>query len=63
MTHPRAQFIVDRNGRKKAVILAFREYANLMEDMADLAVTAERRLEKKISHKDFLAGLKKDGLL
>lgn len=57
------QFIVDRKGQRKAVILPYRKYADLLEDLEDLAVIAERRKEKAVSHKDFLAGLKKDGLI
>ena len=54
-------FIIDRKGKRKAVILPYREYENLLEDLADLAVIAERRKDKTIAHKDFLAELKKDG--
>ena len=54
-------FIIDRKGKRKAVILPYREYESLLEDLADLAVIAERRKDKTISHKDFLAELKKDG--
>ena len=56
-------FIVDSKGNRKAVILPYREYEDLLEDLADLAVIAERRKEKTIAHKDFLAGLKKDGII
>ena len=54
-------FIIDRKGRRKAVILPYREYEDLLEDFADLAVIAERRKDKTVTHKDFLAELKKDG--
>ncbi len=56
-------FIVDRKGKRKAVILPYREYESLLEDLADLAVMAERRKEKSLPHKDFLARLKKNGQL
>ena len=56
-------FIVDRKGKRKAVILSYKAYENLLEDLADLAVVAERRKEKAVAHKDFLAELKKDGLI
>ena len=59
----RQEFIVDQKGKRKAVVLPYREYRNLLEDLAGLAVVAERRKDKTISHKDFLAGLKRDGLL
>ena len=54
-------FIIDRKGKRKAVILPYREYESLLEDLADLAVLAERRKDKTIAHKDFLAELKKNG--
>ncbi len=54
-------FIVDRKGKRKSVILPYREYEDLLEDLADLAVIAERRKDKTVTHKDFLAELKKDG--
>lgn len=54
-------FVVDRKGNRKAVILPYREYEGLLEDLADLAVIAERRKDKIIPHKYFLAELKKDG--
>jgi len=57
----RENFIIDRKGNRKAVILPYREYQCLLEDLADLAVIAERRKDKKTAHKDFLAELKKDG--
>lgn len=47
-------FIIDRKGKRKAVILPYREYESLLEDLADLAVIAERRKDKIIAHKDFL---------
>lgn len=39
----RSEFIVDAKGRKKAVVIPFAAYEKLMEDLADLAVAAERR--------------------
>ena len=54
-------FIVDRKGKRKSVSLPYREYESLLEDLADLADIAERRKDKIITHKDFLAELKKDG--
>ena len=39
------QFVVDVKGRKKAVIVAATRYEQIMEDLHDLAVVAERRSE------------------
>ena len=41
----KSQFIVDDNGKKTAVIIPIEEYERLLEDLADLAVIAERRDE------------------
>ncbi len=56
-------FIVDRKGKRKAVILSYKAYENLLEDLSDLAVVAERRKEKSVAHKDFLAELRRDGVI
>jgi len=40
-----ARYVTSSTGRKKAVILSIREYQQLLEDLHDLAVVAERREE------------------
>ena len=57
------QFVVDSNGKKTAVILSLKRYQELMEDLHDLAVVAERRAEKPISFDEMKQRLKKNGLL
>jgi len=57
------KFILDKDGNKKSVVLPYRQYEALMEDIHDLAVIAERRNEKAISHAELKRRLKKDGLL
>jgi PHD/YefM family antitoxin component YafN of YafNO toxin-antitoxin module len=57
------EFITDKEGNKKAVVLSISDFRELMEDLEDLAVIAERRDELTISHEDLLAELKNDGLL
>lgn len=59
--HP--QYVTDSQGQKTAVILPIDEYNELIEDLADLAVVAERRAEPSISHDKVKAELKKDGYL
>mgnify|MGYP000506428963 CR=1 FL=1 len=59
--HP--HFVTDDLGKKTAVILPITEYSELLEDLNDLAVVAERREESTLSHKKFTAELKCDGLL
>ncbi|HEV8594450.1 MAG TPA: type II toxin-antitoxin system Phd/YefM family antitoxin [Thermoplasmata archaeon] len=44
----RRKFVVDQKGRRSAVILPLREYEQLMGDLHDLAVVAERRKEVPI---------------
>ena len=44
---PRAerQYVVDEQGTKTAIILPIKEYEELLEDLEDLAIIAERRHE------------------
>ena len=57
------QFVVDINGKKTGVILSLNRYQQLMEDLHDLAVVAERRAERPISLEEMKRRLKKDGVL
>lgn len=57
------QYITNDAGEKSAVILPIKQFQELLEDLEDLAVMAERREEPTISHEDLLARLKRDGLL
>ena len=59
----KGQFIVDASGKKKSVIIPYRTYENLMEDLHDLTLIAERKHEKPISHEEMVKRLKKNGLL
>jgi PHD/YefM family antitoxin component YafN of YafNO toxin-antitoxin module len=57
--HP--EFVLDVNGNKKAVLLPIEEYEELLEDLSDLAVAAERRNENTVNHEQLLEELKTDG--
>ncbi|SPD76480.1 conserved hypothetical protein [uncultured Desulfobacterium sp.] len=57
------QFIVDESGRKTAVILPVAEYEELLEDIHDLAVIAERKDEPTIDFEELKLRLKADGFL
>lgn len=57
------EYITDTDGKRKAVILSIEEYEELLEDMEDLAVLAERREEPTISHEDLVADLRRNGYL
>ena len=43
------QFITNKKGNKIAVIVPIKEYEQLLEDLHDLAVVAERKSENTIS--------------
>ena len=57
------EFVVDSKGRKTAVILPIETFEELMEDMHDLTVVAERKGETPISIKELEKRLKKRGLI
>ena len=57
------QFITDENGRRKSVVLPITEFQELIGDLEDLAIVAERREESTTDHEDFLKELKDSGLL
>jgi len=57
------QFVVDVNGKKTGVILTLKRYQEILEDLHDLAVVAERRAERPISLQEMKHRLKKDGVL
>ncbi len=57
------QFVVDRDGKRQAVIVPLKDYERLIEDLHDLAVVAERRDEEPISLDDMKRRLREDGLI
>ena len=57
------QYLTNEEGKKTAVIVPWEDYIRFMEDMEDLAAVAERRDEHRIPHDQFLADLRKDGIL
>jgi len=58
-----AQYVTDETGKKTAVILPIEKFEELLEDLHDLAVLAERRDEPTVPHEEVLARLKRDGYL
>ena len=54
------QFIVDETGKKTSVILPVEDYEELLEDIHDLTVIAERKNEPSISFADFKKKLNTD---
>ena len=59
--HP--QYITDEHGERVSVVLPIAEFSELLEDLDDLAVVAERRGEPTVTMEEMEAGLKADGLL
>lgn len=57
------QYITDESGEKTAVILPLVEFQELIEDIEDLAIVAERREEPTMSHEELVIRLKRDGLI
>jgi len=63
MAVTRNRFIVDAKGNRVSVVLPVGEYQELLEDLHDLAVVAERRHEPAVSHAALKKRLKAGGLL
>lgn len=63
MGKTKTQYIVDEKGRKTSTIIPIDEYNELLEDIHDLAVIAERRDESTISFEKIKERLKKNGIL
>ena len=57
------QYITNEEGQKQAVILSIERFNQLLEDIHDLAVIAERKEEPTISHQEVHDILKSDGIL
>ncbi|SFM81065.1 prevent-host-death family protein [Thermodesulforhabdus norvegica] len=63
MSHRKERYIVDEKGKRTAVVLPLKEYEELLEDLHDLAIVAERRDEPSVSFDELKKKLKADGLL
>lgn len=60
---PANTYIVDKKGKKTAVVMPIEKYEELLEDLEDLAVIASRKTESTYDWKDLKTKLKRDGLL
>lgn len=58
-----AQYVTDKRGQRRAIILPVDDYEELLEELEDLAVAAERRDEPAVSHANVVMELKRDGCL
>jgi PHD/YefM family antitoxin component YafN of YafNO toxin-antitoxin module len=63
MSKSQPRYIVDESGNKTAVVIPVEEYEDLLEDVHDLAIIAERKNEATISFDELKKRLKADGLL
>jgi PHD/YefM family antitoxin component YafN of YafNO toxin-antitoxin module len=63
MNSSRHQYVVDREGKRVAVVVPIEQYEQLLEDLHDLAVVAERRKEEPIALGEMKRRLKEDGVL
>jgi hypothetical protein len=63
MRQPKSEFITDANGKKKAVILDISLYQEILEDLEDLRLLAERKDEATIPLSEVEKRLKARGLL
>jgi PHD/YefM family antitoxin component YafN of YafNO toxin-antitoxin module len=61
-TPVREQYIIDREGNKTAIILSIEQYEQMLEDLHDLAIIAERRAEQPVSLAKMQKWLKEDGI-
>ena len=57
------EYVTNHTGEKTAVIVPIDSFEELIEDIEDLAVAAERREEPTITHDQLLTELKQDGLI
>ncbi len=56
-------YVTDASGRRTGVLLSPDAFHDLLDDLEDLAVVAERRDEPTVPHDEVVAELKRDGLL
>jgi len=63
MGKPQERYIIDEKGQKTAVVLPIEEYEELLEDLHDLAIIAERRDEPTIAFEELKKRLKQNGIL
>ena len=59
--HPK--YITDSNGKKISAVIDIKEFENMLEDIEDLVIIAQRKDEDTTSHEDFLKELKADGTI
>jgi hypothetical protein len=63
ITPVKEQYIIDAEGNKTGIILSIEQYEQMLEDLHDLAIVAERRTEQPVSLANMQEWLKEDGIL
>jgi hypothetical protein len=63
MSIPKAQFVVNAEGKKTGVLLSVKQYEKLLQDLHDVAVIAARRDEEPITLEDMQRRLQQNGSL
>jgi hypothetical protein len=61
-TPVKEQYIIDTEGNKTGIILSIEQYEQMLEDLHDLAIVAERRTEQPVSLANMQEWLKEDGV-
>jgi hypothetical protein len=57
------QYITDKKGQKKFVILYVSDFMEMIEDIEDLAAVAERKEEPTVPHEELSKELEQNGLI
>ena len=55
----RKKYVVDGKGRRESIVLPVRDYEQLLEDLHDLAVVAERKREGRVDLAEMKRRLRK----
>ncbi len=59
----RLRYVTDRKGKKTEIIMKVKDFEELLEDLNDMSIVAERRDEETVVHKDLVRNLKQNGIL
>ena len=59
----KGHYLVNEEGKKTGIVLSFEDYEEILEDLHDLAILAERRDEPTIPFEVLKERLKNDGIL
>jgi len=62
-TQEKEKYIVDETGAKTDIVIPLEEYEELLEDIHDLAIIAERKDEPTVSLKELKKKLRVNGLI